>query len=165
MFLHVLISFSSCLTSSFTSHFFCIGCLIWRSFVSVKSSSYRPCFDKIMRSFSVMEFVPFVSDLVLGSSRCARILAAFIATLEFGVWSTEDNRCWFSISMNWKSVFFLLRTMKRGFQLTTLLKIVYFEFKIMFDKFRGVKGDCSDCWGRGIRLSCVGQYVCFGCCQ
>ena len=38
-----------------------------------------------------MEFDPFVSDLVLESSRCGRIIAAFIATLEFGVFFTNDN--------------------------------------------------------------------------
>ena len=83
--LPVLISLSNCLTSSFTSDFFCFGCLIWRAFASVKNSSIRPCFHKIMRRLSVLEFDPFVSDLVLGSSRCGRIIAAFIATLEFGV--------------------------------------------------------------------------------
>ena len=119
--LPVLISLSNYLASSFTSDFFCFGCLIWRAFASVKSSSNRPCFHKNMRRLSVLEFDPFVSDLVLGSSRCGRIIAAFIATLEFGVSSTNDNSCWFSNSMNWKPGLFLLRTMKRGFQLTTFL--------------------------------------------
>ena len=66
----------------------------------MKSSSNRPYFYKIMRRLRVLEFDPFVSDLVLGSSRCGRIIAAFIATLEFGVSSTNDNICWFSNSMN-----------------------------------------------------------------
>ena len=51
----------------------------------MKKSSNMPCFHKIMRRLSVLEFDPFVSDLVLESSRCGRIIAAFIATLEFGV--------------------------------------------------------------------------------
>ena len=63
--LPVLISLSNCLTSSFTSDFFCFGCLIWRAFASVKSSSNRPCFHKLMRRLSVLEIDPFVSDLVL----------------------------------------------------------------------------------------------------
>ena len=117
----VLISLSNCSTSLFTSDFFCFGCLIWRAFASVKSLSNRPCFHKIMRRLSVLEFDPFVSDLVLGSSRCGRIIAAFIATLEFGVSSTNVHSCWFSNSMNWKPGLFLLRIMKRGFQLTTFL--------------------------------------------
>ena len=73
-----------------------------------------------MRRLSILEFDPFVSDLVLGSSRCGRIIAAFIATLEleFGVFSTNDNSYWFSNSMNWKPGLFLLRILKRGFQLT-----------------------------------------------
>ena len=81
--LPVLISLSNCLTSSFDLDFFCFGCLIWRAFASVKSSSNRPCFHKNMRRLNVSEYDPFVSDLVLGSSRCGRIIAAFIATLEF----------------------------------------------------------------------------------
>ena len=113
--LPVIISLLNFLTSSFTSDFFCFGCLIWRASASVKSSSIRPCFHKIMRRLSVLEFDPFVSDLVLGSSRCGRIIAAFIATLEFGVSSTNDNSCWFSNSMNWKPGSFLLRIMMRGF--------------------------------------------------
>ena len=62
--LPVLISLSNCLASSFTSDFFCFGCLIWRAFASVKSLSNRPCFHKIMRRLIVLEFDPFVSDLV-----------------------------------------------------------------------------------------------------
>ena len=65
-----------------------------------------------------MEFDPFVSDLVLGSSRGERIIAAFIATLEFDVSSTSDNSCWFSNSMNWKPGLFMLRTRNCSFQLT-----------------------------------------------
>ena len=117
----VLISLSNCLTSSFTSDFFCLGCLISRAFASVKSSSYRLCFHKIMRRLSVLEFHPFVFNIVLGSSRCGRIIAAFTATLEFGVSSTNDNSCCLSNSMNWKPGLFLLTIMKRGFQLTTFL--------------------------------------------
>ena len=120
-FLPVLISFSNCLTSSFTSDFFCFGCVVWRAFASVKSSSNRPCFHKIMRRLSVLEFDPFISYLVLGSSRCEIIIAAFITTLEFGVSSTNDNSCWFSNSMNWKPELFLLKIMKGGSQLTTFL--------------------------------------------
>ena len=126
--LPVLISLSNCLTSTFTSDFFCFGCLIWRAFASVKSSSNRPCFHKIMRWIRVLEIDPFVSDSVLGSSRSGRIIAAFIATLEFGVSSTNYNSCWFSNSLNWKPGLFLLRTMKRGFQLTTFL---YMSFILM----------------------------------
>ena len=87
----------------------------------MKSSSNGPCFHKIMRRLCILEFDPFVSDLILGSSRCGRVIAAFIATLEFGVSSTNDNSCWFSNSMNSKPGLFLLRTIKRGFQLTTFL--------------------------------------------
>ena len=83
--LPVFISLSKGLTSSFTSDFFCFGCLIWRAFASVKISSNRTCFHKIMRRLSVLEFEPFDSDLVLGSSRCERIIGVFIATLEFSV--------------------------------------------------------------------------------
>ena len=119
--LPVLITLSNCLASSFTSDFFCFGCLIWRAFALVKTSSNRPCFHKIMRRLSVLEFDSFVSDLVLKSSRCGRIIAAFIATLEFGVSSTNNNSCWFSNSMNWNPGLFSLRTMERGFQLTTFL--------------------------------------------
>ena len=71
-----------------------------------------------MLRLRVLEFDPFVSDLVLGSIKCGRILAAFLATLEFGVSSTNDNSCWFSNYMNWKPGWILLRTMKRSFQLT-----------------------------------------------
>ena len=129
----------------------------------MKSLSNRPCFHKIMRRLSVLEFDLFDSDLVLGSSRCGRVIAAFIATLEFGVSSTNDNSCWFSISMNWKPGFFLFRIMKRGFQLTTFIYAIYFFFKFLVDKFPGVEGGCSDCWGRWIRFFCFGQYVCFRC--
>ena len=73
-FLPVLISLSNCLASSFTLDLFCFGCLIWRAFASVKSSSNRPCFHKIMRRLTVLDFDPFVSDLVLGSSRCGESL-------------------------------------------------------------------------------------------
>ena len=59
----------------------------------MKSSSSKACFNKTMRRLIVLQFNPFVSDLVLGSSRCGRIIAAFIATLEFGVSSTNDNSC------------------------------------------------------------------------
>ena len=85
------ISLSNCLTSSLTSDFFCFGCLIWRAFASVKSSSNRPCFHKNMRRLSVLGFDPFISDLFLESSRCGRIVAAFNATLDFGVFSANDN--------------------------------------------------------------------------
>ena len=147
--LPVFISLSKGLTSSFTSDFFCFGCLIWRAFASVKISSYRTCFHKIMRRLSVLEFEPFDSDLVLGSSRCERIIGVFIATLEFSVFfsSTNDNCCWFSNSMNWKQGLFLLKTMKRVFQLSKFfIFVVYFVFKILVDKCPGVKGCCSDCW-------------------
>ena len=107
----------------------------------------------------VLEFDPFVSDLVVGSSRCERLIAAFIASLEFGVSSTNDNSCWFSKSMNWKHCLFLRRTMKRGFQLTIFLYVIYFSFKFLVDKFPGVEVDFSDCWARWIRLCCLVQYV------
>ena len=119
--LPVLINLSNCLASSFSSDFFYFGWLIWRAFAPVKSSSNRPCFHKIMRQLRVLEFDPFVSDLVLGSKTCGRIIAAFIATLEFGIFSTNDNSCWFSNSTNWKPGLFLLRIMKPGFLLTTFL--------------------------------------------
>ena len=93
-------------------------------------------------------FDPFVSDLVLGSSRRGRIIAAFIATLEFIVSSSNDNNCWFSNSMNRKPGLFLLRIMKRGFQLTTFFYVLCVKFKFLVDKFPGVEGGCSDCWGR-----------------
>ena len=75
----------------------------------------------------------------MGSSRCGRIIAAFIETLEFGV-SSNDNSCLFSESMNWKPGLFLLRALKRGFQLTTLFiyVVVYFNSKFLVDKFPGV---------------------------
>ena len=37
-----------------------------------------------MRWLRVLELKPFVIDLILGSSRCGRIIAAFNAALEFG---------------------------------------------------------------------------------
>ena len=74
------------------------------------SSSSRPCFHRIMRRLRVFELDPFVSDLVLGSSRCGRIIAVFIATLEFGVSSTNDSSFSLSNSMNSKPGLFLLRT-------------------------------------------------------
>ena len=74
-----------------------------------------------MRRLSVLEFNPFVSDLVLGSSRCGIIIGAVIATLEIGVSSSNDSSCWFSNSMNWKPAWFLIRTVKRGFQLRTFI--------------------------------------------
>ena len=51
-----------------------------------------------MRWLSGSKIDSFVSDLVLGSSRCGKIIAA----LEFDISSTNDNSCWFSNSMNWK---------------------------------------------------------------
>ena len=94
-----------------------------------------------MRQPSVLEFDPFVSDIVLGSSRCGKIIAAFIATIEFGFSSTNDNSCWFSHSMNWKPRLFLLRIMKRGFQLT---KFLYMSFILMSSSwsisFQGSEG-------------------------
>ena len=103
----VLISLSNCLAPSLTSDFFCFGGLIWRAFASVKSSSNRPCFHEIVRRLIVLDFDPFVSNLVLGSSRCGRIFAAFIATLEFGVSSTSDNNCWFCNSIGNRACFYL----------------------------------------------------------
>ena len=161
--LPVLISLSNCLASSFTSDFFCFGCIIWRAFASVKSSSNRSCFHKIRR-LSVLEFDPFVCDLVLGSCRCGRIIAAFIATLEFGISSTNDNSCWFSNSMNWNPGLFLLRTMKRGFQLTTFLYMIFVLISSSWSiSFQGSKGAVVIAGGRWIRLCCVGQCVCFRC--
>ena len=161
-FLSVLISLSNCLTSSFISDFFCFGCLIWRAFASVKSSSGRPCFHKTMRWLSVLEFDPFNSDLVLGSSRCVRIIAAFLVTLKFDVSSTNDNSCWFSNSMNWKPGLFLRRIIPVN---DIFIYFVYFNFKFLVDKFSGVEGGCSDRWGRWISLCCVGHYVCCRCCR
>ena len=161
--LPVLISLSNCLTSSFTSYFFCVGCLIWRAFASKKSLSSRPCFSKITR-LTVLELDSFVSDLVLGRSRCGKIFAAFLAALEFGVSSTIDSSCSFISSMNWKTGMFSFRTMKCGLQLMVfIIYVVYFKFQFLIDKFPEVRGHCSDCWRRRIRLSCLGQYVCFGC--
>ena len=169
--LPVLISLSKYLTSLFNSDFFCFGCLIWRAaFVSVKSSSNRSCFHKTMRRLSVLEFDPFVSDLVLGSSRCGRIIAAFIATLEFGVSSTNDNSCWFSNSVNWKPVLLLLRIMKRGFQLTTFLYMLFILISGFWSiSFQGSKGavvvaggDEYDCVALGSTfVSGVDGYISF----
>ena len=134
--LAVLISLSNCLASSFTSDFFCFGCLIWRAFASRKVRLMGLASIKC-----ICEFDPFVSDLDLGSSRCGRIFAAFIATLEFGVSSTNDNSCWFSNSMNGKLGFFLLRTMKCGFQLTTILYMSFILFSNSWSiSFQGSKG-------------------------
>ena len=107
----------------------------------MKSSSNRPCFYKIRRRLSVLEIDPFVSDFALGRSRCVRIIAAFIATLEFGASSTNDNSCWFSNSMNWKLGLFLLRIMKRGFQLTTFLYMSFILVSSCWSiSFQGSKG-------------------------
>ena len=68
--LPVLITLSICLPFSFTSHFFCFGCLIWRAFASRKSSSSRPCCNNkyiILSSFcktSRLESI-MVSDIVM----------------------------------------------------------------------------------------------------
>ena len=119
------------------------------AFASVKSSSNRPCFHKIIRRLSVLEFDPFVSDLVLGSSRCGIIIAAFIATLEFDVSST-NNSCWFSNSLNWKPGLFLLRTMKRGFQLTTFLYMSFVLYSNSWSiSFQGSKGTVVIAGGDG----------------
>ena len=58
-------------------------------------------------------------DPHLDSSRCGRIIAAFTARLDFGVYSTSDTSCScrFSDSMSWKPGMFLLRSMKRGLHL------------------------------------------------
>ena len=128
--LPVLISLSNCLTSSFTLGFFCFGCLIWRAFASV-----------IMKRLSVLEFDPFVSDFVFGSSRCGRTLAAFLAKLEFGVFPTNDNNWWFSSSTNWKPGLFLLRIMTPGFQLKELLYRSFFVISNSWSiSFQGSKG-------------------------
>ena len=81
-----------------------------------------------MRRLRVFEFDLFVSDLVLGSGESGRIIAAFVATVKLGVSSTNDNSCWFSNSMNWKTGLFLLRTMERGFQLTSILCMSLISF-------------------------------------
>ena len=78
-----------------------------------------------MRRLQVLEFDTFVSDLDLKSSSCGRIVAAFIAPLEFGVSSTNDSSCWFTNSMIWKPGLFLLKTMKRGFELTNFSYMSY----------------------------------------
>ena len=66
--LPVLTILSNCSTSLLTSHFFCFGCLIWRAFASVKSSSSRPCFHKVKRRLTVLELDPVVSDLFWGAA-------------------------------------------------------------------------------------------------
>ena len=53
----VLISLKNCLTSSFTSHFFCFECLMGSAFASVKSLSSRPCFRKIMRQLEFWNWI------------------------------------------------------------------------------------------------------------
>ena len=79
-----------------------------------------------MRRLRVLEFHTFVSDLDLkSSSSCGRMVAAFIAPLEFGVSSTNDSSCWFTNSMIWKPGLFLLKTMKRGLELTTFSYMSY----------------------------------------
>ena len=139
--LPVLISLSNCLTSSFTSEFFCFGCLIWKAFASVKSLSNRPCFHKIMRRLCVLEIDPFVSDSIMGNSRYGRIIAAFMAMFEFRVSSTNDNSCWLSSSMSWKPGLFLLVIMKCGFQLTTFLGMSFVLFSSSWSiSFQGSKG-------------------------
>ena len=149
-FLPVLFSFSNCLTSLFTCDILCFGYVVWRAFTSVKSSSNRPCFHKIMRRLSVLEFDPFSFYLVLGSSRCGRIIAAFITTLEFGVSSTNDNSCWFSNSMNWKPGLFLPKIMKRGSQLTTFLYMSFILISSSWSiSFQMSKGDVVIAGGDG----------------
>ena len=96
--LPTLISLSSCF--ALTSHFFGFGCRKWRFFVSEKTSSCRPCLHKNMRRLRILNLDPFVSDLFLGSCRREKIIAAFNATIEFGVSPLIDNSCWFSKSMN-----------------------------------------------------------------
>ena len=55
----------------------------------------------------------FVSDLILGSSRCGRNISDFIATLEYGVSSTIDNNCCLFYSLHKKPGLLLLRTEAR----------------------------------------------------
>ena len=145
----VLIILSNCLTCSFTLLFLCFGCLIWRAFASVKSSSSRPCFHRIMRRLRVLELDPFLSEFL-----CGRTIAIFIATIEIGVFSTNDNSCWISDSMNMKPCVFSLRTMKRGFQLT---KFLYMSFILIPSSwsisFQGSKGAVVIAGGDG--LDCV----------
>ena len=88
-----------------------------------------------MRHLRVLEFDSFVFDLVLGSSRCGRIIAAIIAMLDFRVSSTNDSSCWFSNSMNWIPGLFLLRTMKSGFQLAIFLYMLF----VLVSSFQGSK--------------------------
>ena len=108
-----------------------------------------------------MKFDLFVPDLALESSRCGRINAAFIATLEFGVFSTNKNSCWFSSSINWKPDLFLLRSLKRVFQ----SNFSYMSFILLSSSwsisFQGSEGTVVIAGGDG--LCCVGQYVCLGC--
>ena len=100
-------------------------------------SHNRPCFHKFMRWLSGLKFDSFVSDLVLGSSRCGKIIAA----LEFDISSTNDNSCWFSNSMNWKPGLFLLRIMKHGFQLTKFLYMLSILISSSWSiSFQGSKG-------------------------
>ena len=105
-----------------------------KNFTSGKNSSVRPCFHKIMRQLRALELHPFASDLLLGSSRCGRIIAAFIAMLKVVVPSTNDSSCSFSNSMNWKLGLFLIKTMKRGFHLTTFL---FMSFILSFQESEG----------------------------
>ena len=69
-FLPELFCSSIFLTSPFTSHSVCFGFLIGRAFASVKNSSSRPGFEKIIGLLRVLDYKPFAFDLVLGSSRC-----------------------------------------------------------------------------------------------
>ena len=101
-----------------------------------------------------MKFDPFLSDLIMGSSKWGRIFAAFITTLKFDVSSTNDNSCWFGNPMNWKPGLFLLRTMKRGFQSTTFLYISFMLISSSWSiKFQGSKGTVVIAEGDG--LDCV----------
>ena len=85
---------------------------------------------------------------------CGRTIVIFIATIEFGVFSTNDNICWFSDSMNWKPGVFLLRTMMRGFQLTTFLYMSFILIPSSFSiSFQGSKGTVVIAEGDG--LDCV----------
>ena len=70
---------------------------IWRASVSVKFRLVG--LDIVMRRLIVFELNPLISDLVLWSIRCGKIIAAFLATLEFGIISTNDSSCWFSNPM------------------------------------------------------------------
>ena len=146
----VLIILSNCITYSFYFGLLLFWMSILESFRFSEKFVYWPCFHKIMRRISVLEFNPFVSGLVLGRSRCGRIIAAFIATLEFGASSTNDNSCWFSNSMNWKPGLFLLRIMKRGFQLTTILYMSFILISSSWSiNFQGSKGTVVIAGGDG----------------